>query len=71
VHVLVGRQWCGPQGGTALAGEGSENDLVRLVGGDVEVGFLLGKFQEPSDNITVRKTRGILDATKTNAQPAR
>jgi uncharacterized protein DUF5309 len=41
---------------------------------DVEVGFLVGKFQEPSDNSTVRKTRGILDATKTNvitnAQPA-
>jgi hypothetical protein len=40
---------------------------------DVELTFITGKFQEPSDNSTVRKTRGILDATKTNvvtnAQP--
>lgn len=40
---------------------------------DVELTFIAGRFQEPSDNSTVRKTRGILDATNnnviTNAQP--
>lgn len=39
--------------------------LVQI-GCDVELGFIVGKFQEPTDNSTVRKTRGILEATKTN-----
>ncbi|MBB5801133.1 hypothetical protein F4560_000901 [Saccharothrix ecbatanensis] len=33
---------------------------------DVELTFLIGKYQEPTDNSTVRKTRGILEATRTN-----
>uniref|UniRef100_UPI0035712C87 SU10 major capsid protein n=1 Tax=Lentzea pudingi TaxID=1789439 RepID=UPI0035712C87 len=30
------------------------------------MGFIVGRFQEPTDNSTVRRTRGILDATSTN-----
>lgn len=33
---------------------------------DVESTFLVGKYQEPTDNSKVRKTRGILEATRTN-----
>lgn len=36
------------------------------IGRDVETGFIVGTFQEPTDNSKVRKTRGILEATKTN-----
>lgn len=36
------------------------------IGRDVEVGFITGMFQEPTDNSKVRRTRGILEATKTN-----
>lgn len=33
---------------------------------DVELTFLVGRYQEPTDNSTLRKTRGILEATRTN-----
>ncbi|MCS7484659.1 DUF5309 domain-containing protein [Umezawaea endophytica] len=33
---------------------------------DVELTFLTGIYQEPTTNSTARKTRGILDATRTN-----
>ncbi|MFD8494259.1 DUF5309 family protein [Amycolatopsis sp. NPDC059657] len=36
------------------------------IGRDVEATFITGTFQEPTDNSKVRKTRGILEATKTN-----
>ncbi|GGN29035.1 hypothetical protein GCM10011609_85790 [Lentzea pudingi] len=39
---------------------------LAQIGRDVELEFIVGKFQEPADNSTVRKTRGILEATKTN-----
>ncbi|MBP2320484.1 hypothetical protein JOF56_000869 [Kibdelosporangium banguiense] len=51
----------------------TRQSLVQIAR-DVEVGFLVGKMQEPTDNSTVRKTKGIIEATKTNvitnAQPA-
>ncbi|GAB3693542.1 SU10 major capsid protein [Nocardiopsis oceani] len=34
---------------------------------DVEVGFILGEFQEPSDNESPRRTRGLMEAIETNA----
>lgn len=36
------------------------------IGRDTEASFISGTFAEPSDNSTVRRTRGILEATKTN-----
>lgn len=37
---------------------------------DMEVSFLVGTFQNPSDNNTGRKTRGVVTATSTNAVAA-
>lgn len=37
---------------------------------DIEVTFLTGEFQEPSDNTTPRRTRGLLEAIETNAVDA-
>ena len=47
---------------------------LEQIARDVELTFITGSFQEPSDTSKVRKTRGILEAVKTNvvtnAQPA-
>jgi Family of unknown function (DUF5309) len=37
---------------------------------DMELSFLTGAFQNPTDNMTGRKTRGIITATTTNAVAA-
>jgi Family of unknown function (DUF5309) len=39
---------------------------LEQIGRDVELTFIAGSFQEPTDTSKVRKTRGILEATKTN-----
>lgn len=33
---------------------------------DIEASFLLGQYQKPSDNLTPRKTRGLIQAIETN-----
>lgn len=43
----------------------TRNALIQI-GRDVEVSFLVGRRQEPTDNSTVRKTGGIIEATRTN-----
>ncbi|ACU37166.1 SU10 major capsid protein [Actinosynnema mirum] len=43
----------------------TQQALVQIAR-DVEATFLVGRYQEPTDNSTVRKTRGILEATRTN-----
>lgn len=40
---------------------------LKQIARDVEKGFIAGSFQNPSTNATPRKTRGILEATETNA----
>jgi hypothetical protein len=39
---------------------------LSQIGRDVEVSFVTGTFQEPTDNSKPRRTRRFLDATKTN-----
>lgn len=39
---------------------------LRQVARDVERGFINGAFQNPANNATARKTRGIMEATATN-----
>lgn len=41
---------------------------LRQVARDVEVSFLNGIYQEPADNASPRKTRGILQAVTTNVR---
>lgn len=41
---------------------------LRQVARDVEVSFINGIYQEPADNTTPRKTRGILQAIETNVR---
>ncbi|WP_158885067.1 SU10 major capsid protein [Amycolatopsis anabasis] len=43
----------------------TQQALVQIAR-DTEASFISGTFQEPTDNSKVRKTRGILEATKTN-----
>lgn len=43
---------------------------LKKVGVDIEKSFLTGTFQDPANNSTPRKTRGILTAITTNAQSA-
>ncbi len=40
--------------------------MVKQIARDIEFSFLNGSFQEPSDNVTARQTRGILAAITTN-----
>ena len=39
---------------------------IKQIGRDVEKSFIVGTYNLPTDNTTVRKTRGILAATTTN-----
>jgi hypothetical protein len=39
---------------------------IKQVARDVEKTFISGRFQEPSDNATPRRTRGMIQATQTN-----
>ncbi len=39
---------------------------LKQIARDVEKGFLTGTFTNPADNQTARKTRGLLEAIKTN-----
>lgn len=43
---------------------------VKQVAMDVNASFLLGTYQKPTDNTTVRRTRGLLDAIRTNVVAA-
>jgi len=40
--------------------------MVKQIARDIEYSFLNGTFQEPSDNVTARQTRGIVAAISTN-----
>lgn len=40
---------------------------IKQIARDVEATFIEGTFQEPADNNTARKTRGLLEAISTNA----
>ena len=42
------------------------NQSMKQIARDVEKSFLVGTLQDPSNNTTPRKTRGILDAIQTN-----
>lgn len=55
-------------GSNAVGNEMDWQTRIALVqiARDCEVSFISGTFQEPSTNSTVRKTRGILQATTTN-----
>jgi hypothetical protein len=39
---------------------------LKQVARDIEVTFISGTFQEPADNVTPRKTRGLIEAIVTN-----
>ena len=41
--------------------------MVKQIARDVEYSFINGSFQEPANNSTARKTRGILEAVSTNS----
>lgn len=43
---------------------------LRSIADDVELSFLTGSYQLPSDNTTPRKTRGLVEAITTNAVDA-
>ena len=43
---------------------------IKAVARDVEKGFIVGKYQLPTDNTQPRKTRGILEAITTNSVDA-
>lgn len=68
----------GQRDGIGVAGTnpvGNENDwqveqMLKQIARDVEYSFINGAYQNPSDNLTPRKTRGILAAITTNATDA-
>ncbi len=41
---------------------------LKQIARDVELGFIQGSFQNPSNNSSVRKTRGLLEAITTNVR---
>ena len=43
---------------------------LKQVARDIEISFIQGEFQNPSDNSNPRKTRGLLEAISTNAVDA-
>jgi len=65
----------GNHAGLAIAGSNPVSDemdwqveqSLKQVGRDVEFSFVQGGYQKPADNATPRKTRGIIEATTTNA----
>lgn len=46
------------------------NAQFAQIARDIEKGFLAGTFQDPADNTTARKTRGLIAATATNVLAA-
>nr|DAY33694.1 MAG TPA: Major capsid protein [Caudoviricetes sp.] len=44
--------------------------MIKAVARDVEKGFIVGKYQLPTDNTQPRKTRGILEAITSNSVDA-
>jgi hypothetical protein len=76
VSISYTKQSVGPRGGfeTTARGGGPIADEMRWqmdaqikqVARDVEAGFIMGTYANPSDNTTPRKTRGLLEAITTN-----
>ncbi len=76
VEITYTRQSLADRGGyaTTLRGQSPVADEMRWqldqhlkqIARDVDYGFLTGTYQEPEDNATPRKTRGLLEAIVTN-----
>ena len=57
-------------GGTAIPADElgwQIEQQLKQIARDVEASFITGEFQNPTDNTTPRKTRGLLQAIRTNA----
>jgi hypothetical protein len=69
-----------PAGVNAASLDGNNNTINELdfqvsahlkqIARDIEKTFLVGTFQHPADNVTPRKTRGLLSAISTNVTAA-
>ena len=66
---------------TSMIGTGAGNPVqdehthqtmlaIKAKARDIEQGFVSGLYQEPTDNTTARRTRGLLQATATNVTDA-
>lgn len=76
VSISYTRQSVGNTGGYQTTARGTSpvaNEMawqmdqqLKQVARDVELSFTIGSYQSPDDNLTPRKTRGILEAITTN-----
>lgn len=76
VSISYTRMAVGARGGYGTSARGSSpvgNELawqmeqqLKQVARDVELTFIIGEYQNPSNNSTPRKTRGLLEAIQTN-----
>ena len=66
----------GNHGGLAIAGSNPVTDemdwqveqMLKQIARDVEFSFIRGSYAKPADNSSERKTRGLIEATSTNAE---
>jgi hypothetical protein len=78
VSISYTRQAVAARGGYETTARGSSpvadelawqtDQQLKQIARDVELGFIVGSFANPSNNSSVRKTRGILEAITTNVR---
>lgn len=76
VEVSYTKLGVGNRGGYATTARGTSpvvdelrwqmDQVLKQIARDVEYGFIAGTYAEPADNLTPRKTRGLLEAITTN-----